>query len=104
MARMQGNGDDGTAGGGEMVCKVDWRDEKEKAGDGVNLLGLMFAVLPRVTHPSDKLLAYFQPAHVTSSPLRVTPLCISLVFYLSSPFAISLFLLPPVLFLPLFCL
>lgn len=28
---MQENGDDGTAGGGgRRVCKVDWRDEKEK--------------------------------------------------------------------------
>jgi len=44
-----------------MAYKVDWRDEKEKERDGVNLLGLMFAVPPRVTHPSDKLLAYFQP-------------------------------------------
>lgn len=87
-----------------MVYKVDWRDEKEKERDGVNLLGLMFAVPPHVTHPSDKLLVHFQPAHVTSSPLHVTLLRLSLVFYLLPPFPISLFLLPPVLFLPLFCL
>ncbi len=102
MAWMQGNCDGGTAGGGKMVYKVDWRDEKER--DGVNLLGLMFAVPPHVTHPSDKLLGFFQAAHVTSSPLRVTPLRLSLSFYLLSPFPISLFLLPPALFLPLFCL
>lgn len=46
IAWVQENGYVWTAGGGEMVYKVDWRDEKEK--DGVNLLGLVFAVSPSV--------------------------------------------------------
>lgn len=91
-----------------MVYKVDWRDEKEKGRerDGVNLLGLMFAVPPRVTHPSDKLRVRLQAAHVTSSPRRVTPLRLSH----RSRFAVSSsnFSLPPSSCaqrcLPLFCL
>ena len=57
-----------------------WLEWWEKERDVVNLSGLMFAVLPHATHPSDKQSVHFQLAHVTSSPLRITPLCLSLVF------------------------
>lgn len=82
--------------GGKMVYKVDWRDEKEKERDGVNLLGLMFAVPPHVTHPSDKLLAYFQPAprhFLTSARYPAAPLPGFLFVVSFSNFSLPFFLL-----------
>lgn len=74
---MQRNG---TAGGGRWFTRLTGVMRK-KERDVFNLLGLMFAVSPHVTHPSDKKSVHFQLAHVTSSPLRITPLRFLLVFH-----------------------
>lgn len=76
---MKQRGGGGGGGGGD--CKVDWRDEKEKERDGVNLLGLMLALSPQLTHPSDKLLVHFptSPRHfLTSARYPAAPLACSL--------------------------
>lgn len=88
MAWIQG-GNGETAGG---VFKVDWRDEKEKERDRVNLLGLMLAISPQLTHPSDKLLVHFPtgPRHfLTSARYPAAPLACFLFVVSFSNFSLS---------------
>lgn len=94
MMEQQEGGEDGFA-------RLTGGMRRRKESDGVNLLGLMFAVPPRVTHPSDKLLAYFQPSprhFLTSARRPAAPLPCFL--FVVSFFPISLLYSS----FPLFCL
>lgn len=94
MAWMQRNGDDGTAGEERWLTRLTGGMRKRKRESETICWSSYLPSAPHVSHPSDRLLVYFQPAHITSSPQHVTLLSLSLVFYLLSPFPISLFLLP----------